>query len=307
LKLTIVATMYQSAPYIKEFHERITRTVLKITDDYEIILVNDGSPDVSLQIAVDLYEKDEKVKIIELSRNFGHHKAMMTGLAYAKGDFVFLIDIDLEENPELLESFWQEILAAEDVDVVYGMQLNRKGNWFERLSGNIFYKTFNWFSTTKVPSNLVTVRLMKKDYVNALVKFKEQELFLAGIWAITGFNQKPVIINKLSHSPTSYSISSKLSILINSITSFTNKPLMCIFYLGCIMLLISCLYILFLIYKRLYLGVGLAGWTSLIASIWLVGGIVMFSLGVVGIYMSKIFMEVKARPYSIVKRFYNRD
>jgi len=307
MKLSVVTTMYCSAPYILEFHQRISRVAGKITDDYEMIYVNDGSPDNSLDIALTLYDADAHIKVIDLSRNFGHHKAMMTGLSHAMGDYVFLIDVDLEESPELLESFWQEMHATEGIDVVYGKQIRRKGNWFERISGNMFYKAFNWASSTKIPENLVTVRLMKRGYVNALVSFKEQELFLAGIWAITGFNQKSLAINKLSHSPTSYSISRKIAITVNSITSFTNKPLIYIFYLGCIMLLISFIYIIYLIFKRVYLGVGLAGWTSIIASIWLVGGVIIFSLGVVGIYMSKIYMEVKNRPYTIVRKNYTRS
>lgn len=307
MKLSIVTTLYCSAPYIDEFHKRISEIACKVTDDYEVIFVNDGSPDNSIDIALALYDSDPKVKVVDLSRNFGHHKAMMTGLAHAAGEYIFLIDVDLEENPELLENFWQEMHSTADVDVVFGKQASRKGNWFERISGDIFYRTFNWVSSTKVPVNLVTVRLMKRDYVNALLRFKEQELFLAGIWSITGFNQKPVVINKFSHSPTSYSFTRKIGIIINSITSFSNKPLMWIFYLGCIMMMVSIIYIGFLIYKRLYLGIGLVGWTSIIASIWLVGGIVMFSLGVVGIYLSKIFMEVKNRPYTIVKKNYSRS
>jgi putative glycosyltransferase len=101
---------------------------------------HDGSPDDSLKKSIKLYNKDKKVKVIELSRNFGHHKAIMTGLSHAKGEFVFLIDVDLEEEPELLGRFWQELQNSDDVDVVYGVQENRKGGWFERWSGNLYYK-----------------------------------------------------------------------------------------------------------------------------------------------------------------------
>ena len=109
MKISIVTTMYHSSPYIKEFYERISNEVLKITEDYEIIFVNDGSPDDALDVAVSLNEKDKKVKVIDLSRNFGHHKAIMTGLSHTKGEYVFLIDCDLEEEPELLGLFWGKI------------------------------------------------------------------------------------------------------------------------------------------------------------------------------------------------------
>lgn len=305
--LSIVTTLYFSAPYIREFYERITNAAKKITGDYEIIFVNDGSPDQSLEIALAHYESDPNVRVIDLSRNFGHHKAMMTGLSQARGEFVFLIDVDLEERPELLEEFWREMQEAKDVDVVYGIQARRKGGWFERISGSIFYKTFNYFSTTKIPENIVMARLMKRGYVNALASFREQEIFLAGLSTSAGFRQKGISVEKLSHSPTTYSIGKKVGLLVNSITSFTSQPLIHIFYLGCFISFGSFIYIACLIFRKLYYGTGLVGWTSLIASIWLVGGIVVFSIGTVGIYLSKVFIEVKNRPYTIIKRYYRRD
>lgn len=306
MNLSVITTMYRSEPYIEEFYSRMTMAARMLTEDYEIIFVNDGSPDDSLARALRLFSKDPKVKVVDFSRNFGHHKAMMTGLSYAQGDLVFLIDVDLEERPELLGEFWQEMQASKDLDVVYGIQQNRKGNWFEKLSGAMFYQLFNYFSGTTLPRNLITARLMKKGYVDALVRFREQEIFLAGLWAITGFNQKGMNVEKLSHSPTTYSVGKKTAVLVNSITSFTNKPLLFIFYLGTFMSFFSFLYIGYLIFIKLSSGV-LAGWTSLVASIWMVGGMVIFSIGILGIYLSKIFTEVKNRPYSIVKKYYSRD
>ena len=123
--LSIVTTLYNSAPYLEEFHARVCAAAEQITPDYEIIFVNDGSPDNSLQIALSLYQKNERVRIVDLSRNFGHHKAMMTGLAQARGGMVFLIDSDLEEEPELLETFYKE-LRTTGADVVFGVQQKRK-------------------------------------------------------------------------------------------------------------------------------------------------------------------------------------
>ena len=134
MDLSIVTTMYQSAPHLEEFYRRCCVAAEKITQHYEIILVNDGSPDSSLDIAVSLHEGDERVRVIDLSRNYGHHKAMMTGLAHARGKLVFLIDCDLEEDPELLEPFHEELLVS-GADVTYGVQDSRGGRLFGRVAG----------------------------------------------------------------------------------------------------------------------------------------------------------------------------
>jgi len=306
MKLSIVTTMYHSAHYINEFYTRICAAAEKITSDYEIIFVNDGSPDDSLDIVVSLYEKDPKVRVIDLSRNFGHHKAMMTGLMHAEGELVFLIDCDLEEDPELLKRFYAEHKKDDDVDVVYGVQKARKGGLVEKISGNIFFWTFNLFSSYPVPTNLVTARLMSKRYVDSLVQHKDREVFIAGLWAITGFKQIPFMVTKHDKGNSSYNLRRKIPILVNSITSFSNKPLLLIFYLGSIILFISCIAALYLIIRRVFFGILLAGWPSLMVSIWLLGGLTIFCVGVIGIYLSRVFTETKERPYTIIRQIYER-
>lgn len=236
--LSIVTTLYYSAPYIPEFYQRVSTEAQKLTDDYEIVFVNDGSPDDSLDIAVKLHQEDGRIRVIDLSRNFGHHKAIMTGLSYARGKLIFLLDSDLEEEPELL-SLFHEHYQSSDVDVVYGVQKVRKGNIFEKITGEIFYKFFNLISSYPVPANLITARLMTQRYVKALVDHKDKEIFLAGLWAITGFKQVPLVVKKHSKGESSYNFLRKLSIAINSITSFSNKPLIFVFYLGGLISLIS--------------------------------------------------------------------
>lgn len=142
MKLSIVSTLYQSSPYIDEFIRRVSVCAQQITEAYEIILVNDGSPDDSLHKALIAQRQDTHLKIVDLSRNFGHHEAGMAGLEQAQGEFVFLIDSDLEENPELLLQFWSELTRRPDVDVIYGIQEQRKGGWFEQFSGYLFYIIF---------------------------------------------------------------------------------------------------------------------------------------------------------------------
>lgn len=301
--LSIVTTLYYSAPYINEFYQRVSIESQKLTDDYEIIFVNDGSPDDSLGVAVKLHQKDERVRVIDLSRNFGHHKAMMTGLSYARGKLIFLLDSDLEEEPELL-SLFHEHYQSSDVDVVYGVQKVRKGNMFEKISGEIFYNLFNMISSYSVPRNLITARLMSQRYVRALVDHKDKEIFLAGLWAITGFKQVPLVVKKYSKGESTYNFFRKLSIATNSITSFSNKPLIFVFYLGALISLISAIAVIVLIIRRLFFNVLLSGWPSLIVSVWFLGGLTIFSLGIIGIYVAKIFSETKQRPYTIIRNIY---
>src|SRR2546423_14881661 len=142
MKLSIVTTLYKSAPYIQEFYARVTRAAAALTQDYELLFVNDGSPDDACEQAIALHRRDVHVRVLDLSRNFGHHKAMMTGLQHARGDLVFLLDVDLEEQPEWVGQF-QQVMRETGADVVYGVQARRKGGPIERLSGTIFYKGFN--------------------------------------------------------------------------------------------------------------------------------------------------------------------
>lgn len=306
MKLSVVATLYQSAPYINEFHERVSTAARQLVgDDFEIILVNDGSPDSSLDLAIKLTEKDTHVGVVDLSRNFGHHKAMMTGLAQATGEHVFLIDIDLEEEPEWLLSFAEQ-MNQEACDVVYGVQERRKGNWFERWSGQWFYRFFKALTGLALPKDVVTARLMTRRYVDALLRHEEREVFMAGLWHITGFDQRAFAIIKHSTSETTYTFRRKMSLLVNSVTSFSNAPLVSIFYVGVSISLFALVYIAYLVTHWLFLAKPMSGWTSVMASIWLLGGMVISFIGVVGIYLSKIFSETKQRPYTIVRQIYGQ-
>lgn len=306
MKLSVVATLYQSARYIAEFHQRASAVARQLVDDdYEIVLVNDGSPDNSLDLAVQLAESDGHVVVVDLSRNFGHHKAMMTGLAHAQGERIFLIDSDLEEEPEWLQSFTQT-MSAEQCDVVYGVQESRKGSWFERWSGQWFYRFFRALTGLALPENIVTARLLTRRYVDALLLHKEREVFMAGLWHITGFVQCPHTVKKHSTSDTTYTFRRKMSLLVNSVTSFSNAPLVSIFYIGISISIFSTLYIVYLFIHWIFLAKPLSGWTSVMASIWLLGGMVISFIGVVGIYLSKIFSEAKQRPYTIVRQVYAR-
>ncbi|MDD2882871.1 MAG: glycosyltransferase family 2 protein [Rhodoferax sp.] len=307
MKLSIVATLYQSAPYITEFHQRASAAARQLVgEDFEIVLVNDGSPDNSLDLAVQLTQSDEHVVVVDLSRNFGHHKAMVAGLEHAQGERLFLIDTDLEEEPEWLLDF-SSIMAAESADVVYGVQQTRKGNWFERWSGELYYSVFNWLCNINHPRNIVTARLMSRRYVNELLRFREREMVISCLWVITGFKQCPTVVNKHQSSATTYSLSKKIEHATNSITSFSAVPLKLIFYMGMFIFACSLPFALFLIFNKLALSRAIDGWTSVMVSIWLLGGMVISFVGVIGIYLAKIFSETKQRPYTIIREVYGRS
>lgn len=306
MKLSIVATLYRSSLHIAEFYRRATDTARQLVgDDYEIVLVNDGSPDNSLEKAVQLTENDSHVVVVDFSRNFGHNKARMTGLAHTQGERVFLIDSDLEEEPEWLISFAQQ-MVDDQCDVVYGVQEHRKGGLFERFSGEWFYSFFRAFTGIAMPKNIVTARLMTRRYVNALLSHEEREIFLAGLFYITGFDQRPKIVKKHSLSKTTYTFRSKMSILVDSITSFTNAPLMGIFYIGAVISIIAVIYTGYVLIDWFFYSKPLGGWTSVIVSIWLLGGFIISFIGIIGIYLSKIFSETKQRPYTIVRKVYKK-
>ena len=307
MKLSIVATLYRSSPHIEEFYRRSGEAARQLAgDDYEIVLVNDGSPDNSLEKAVRLCESDPHVIVVDLSRNFGHHKAMMTGLAHARSELVFLIDSDLEEDPEWLLDFSGQ-LQRDRCDVVYGIQEQRRGGFFERWSGQWFYRSFRALTGLELPENVVTARLMTRRYVDALLRHSEREVFMAGLWHITGFDQRPQTVKKHSTSETTYTFRHKMSLLVNSVTSFSNVPLIGIFYIGISILFFAGAYTTHLIIRWLFFARPLSGWTSLMASIWLLGGLVISFIGVVGIYLSKIFSETKQRPYTIVRQVYGKQ
>lgn len=306
MKITVVTSLYRSEKHLVVLLDTITAALRQITKDYEIIVVNDGSPDNSLKIAIDYYKVGyTNLKIIDLSRNFGQHKALFTALKYSKGDIVFIIDSDLEEDPmEIVRFFNLYQNQYCDADVVYGIQKRRKGNFLERVSGNLFYWLFNKISNEKVVGSPTPFRLMTRRYVDALISFQEKELFFLGISLLTGFKQVPVSIDKKALKRSSYNFRKKVSQFLDAITSFTNRPLIYVFYTGVLVFFISILYLIKIIYQFFFLSISVPGWASIVASIWFIGGIIIMSIGVIGIYISKIFLEIKNRPLTIIKKIY---
>lgn len=305
MKLSIVTTLYNSEATVAEFVRRSSVAASAITKDYEIVMVDDGSPDRALSVAVALAKTDPRLKVVELSRNFGHHKAMMAGLDEAKGDLVFLIDVDLEEPPELLEQFHRQ-MEMEDCDVVFGYQNQRKGGFLESQGGRVAWYLIDKLYSIKIPQNQCTVRLMRREYVDALLLHRESNTVIGGLWVITGFHQVGMPISKGHRERASYTFLRRLAVLVNGITSFSTAPLIFMVYIGMIVSVTSfILGLLVILQKLLYRSE--VGWSSLIVSIWFIGGIIVICLGVIGTYVSRIFIETKNRPYVIIRRIHQRQ
>lgn len=305
MKLSIVTTLYYSAPYLEEFYTRVRNQATRITDDYEIVLVNDGSPDNVMEVALALRQRDSRVVVVDLSRNFGHHKAMMTGLAFAQGDLIYLTDCDLEEEPELLGQFYG-VMKRTQAEVVFGVQAARKGEWVERMSGALFWLLFNKLSSHPTPANQLASRLMVRTYVTSLLQYSEQTVFIPGLWAIAGFHQVPVTVTKHAKGSTTYTLGKKVKQFTDAVTSFSAKPLTLIFYLGALITLCSLLAGTVLS-GRLLMGGAQSALSWLLLSVWLMGGLLLSSVGLVGVYLARVFTEVKQRPRTIVRAVYEGD
>jgi putative glycosyltransferase len=301
--LSIVTSMYASAPFVEEFYRRVVAAATPASSSFEIVLVNDGSPDNALEVALRLRAQDPRVRVVDLSRNFGHHKALMTGLARARGDLTFLIDCDLEEDPAWLLPFL-DALHRTRADVVYGVQRRRKGGWLERFSGRVFFAVFNRLLSHPIPQNAVTARVMTRRYVDALVRHRDREVCLAGLWTATGFEQRPIKVDKGKRAGTTYTWRRRVSALVNALTSFSSRPLIYVFYMGIAVMLLSLAAGLGLVVRTFTHGINVPGYASLMVSVWFLGGLTIFCIGIVGVYVAKIFTETKDRPYTIVRAEY---
>ena len=291
---------------IKGFYERITKVLKHINiKNYEIIFVDDGSPDASLSQAKKLVNKDRRVVVVELSRNFGHHYAIMAGLEQSHGNLVFLIDSDLEEAPEILTDFYNT-LSLNQLDVVYGKQQTRRGNLLSRLVGLLYYKSFRLLTNIKQPDNISTCRLMTRDYVSALLLHKEKELSIGGIWLETGFKQQAVDIVKGNTSKSTYTLRKRVKTATDAISSFSNTPLYLNFVSGTLIFIFSLVIAAYFLFWYLIYGIAVSGFTSTIILIALSFGALSLSNGINSIYIAKIFSEVKNRPRYIIRKVHSQ-
>jgi putative glycosyltransferase len=301
-QLSIVTSLYRSAPFVEEFHRRMVAATEKVVTSFEIVYVNDGSPDDALQRVLELAREDPRVVVVDLSRNFGHHLAFMAGLEHSRGERIFFIDVDLQEQPEWLERFDAEQRAT-GAEVVFGCQPARQGGLYRRFRGALFYWLFNLLSDITIPPNPCTVRLFSRRYADALLQLRDANLFLAGNYAWAGYRQVGLPVQKSERQGlSSYGPLRLLRLFVTAIASFTAAPLRLIFFFGVAISTVSLLLgLFFLLQKLLNPSHVVSGWASVMVSIWFLGGTIIMICGVLGIYLSMVFGETKNRPRYLVR------
>lgn len=303
-QLSIVTTAYRSEETIEMFLLRALEVAAPLADNIELIVVDDGSPDRSGEIIRDIVDQDSRIVLVQLSRNFGHHRALITGLEHAQGDIVFLIDSDLEEEPENLT----EMLASmreEKADVVYGVQRTRRGRLIERVSGQIFYSAFSLLSEVDLPRNVATMRLMTARYVRSFLQFKDHNPVLVPLSLLAGYRQVAYQFEKKSSSETTYSITKRFSLLLLALTSFSGRPLLLIFWMSLVLSITSFSYGMFVVAKAMT-GAVQDGWSSLMAAVVFFFSLNALLTGVIGLYVKLILEEVKDRPRTVVQDVYRK-
>ena len=306
MKMSIVTTSYQSEATIVEFIERMHSAAANLMINYELLIVDDGSTDTTKEKIKDLLPLYSSMQLIELSRNFGHHQAILLGLEQAQGDLIFLIDSDLEESPELIIRFYDETISSNS-DVIYGVSEKHGDGFLRKIMSRTFWSLFRRYTKLRIPRGICTVRMMNRKYLNSLLRHKEVNVFLAGLWEITGFIQRPVVIEKGYKGKTGYTFSKRLDLALTSLISFSGRPLRFIAGFGASIVLFASISIVILILRNLSGHDSSQGWLSLITVITLFGGFQILFIGMVAIYVASILEEVKARPRAIVANFWNND
>jgi putative glycosyltransferase len=226
---------------------------------------------------------------------------MLAGLHTACGERTFLIDCDLEVAPGTLEQFDRRQRET-GADMVFGYQEVRKGGWFEQISGGLFWKGFNVLSDTKIPENVLTERVMSRRFVDALLSLGDYNVFLGGMMSWTGFHQIGIPVHKKQrHGQSTYTLLKRLQLMVNAVSSFTSKPLIWLFNMGVIITVLSFSYAVFLVFRKVTYGDALLGFTSMMAMMAMSLGILTTALGLIGIYLGKVFNQVQSRPAYIIR------
>lgn len=307
-KISVIVPCYNEQETIPFFYKEITKISRKITDlDFEYIFIDDGSSDQTLQIIKEYQQKDQKVRYVSFSRNFGKEAAIYAGLQAAQGDYITLMDADLQDPPSLLPKMYNYIIN-EGFDCVATRRVTRKGeppirSFFARL----FYKIINKLSKTPMIDGARDYRLMTKQVKDAIISLGEYNRYSKGIFSFVGFKTKWLEYENIERvaGKTKWSFWKLFIYALEGITAFSTIPLVLSALLGLIFCLISFLMILIIILKTLIYGDPVSGWPSLVCIIFMVSGIQLFSLGVIGQYLSKAYLESKHRPIYIIKETEN--
>ena len=301
IKLEVILPAHNEEGNIRPIYNEIMQALSSTNYQFTILFVDDGSTDKTLSIIKELASSDAKVKYIELSRNFGHQNALKAGLDATFADVLIMMDCDLQHPPSLIKELLNKY--EQGYDVVRTRRLeNDKVGYIKRKSSNLFYKTLNQLSDITLEQGSADFRLISGKAIDQLKSFNEFDLFYRGLIKWMGFKQISIEYHpeeRLS-GQTKYSYKKMISFGLKGFTSFSTKPLYFAAYLGLIFSAASILFIPYIIYA-LYAGTQVQGWASVIAAVGFFGGLNLMILGIIGIYLSKLFTQSKNRPHYIIK------
>lgn len=303
-KISVVVSCYNEQEALPLFYEEITKVVNKMKDvEFEFIFVNDGSKDKTLETIKSFRENDERVRYISFSRNFGKEAAMYAGLKRASGDYVAIMDADLQDPPKLLIEMY-DTLNKKEYDCVATRRVSRKGeppirSFFARL----FYKLINKISKAEIVDGARDFRLMTRQMVDAIISMEEYNRFSKGIFGWVGFNTKWIEYENVERAAgeTKWSFWKLFKYSIEGIIAFSTAPLVISTIMGILFCFVAFLMIIFIVAKTLIYGDPVSGWPSMVCIMLFVGGIQLFCIGIIGQYISKTYLEVKKRPIYIIK------
>lgn len=304
--ISIVVPMYFEEEVAQECYNRITAVMNSNHYNYELVFVNDGSTDRTLEILEQLAMNDNRTKVISFARNFGHQIAVTAGIDYAKGDAIVIIDADLQDPPEVIPELVNKWL--EGFDVVYAKRKKRKGEtWFKLLTAKYFYKFLNYMSDIDIPKDTGDFRLIDRKVAAVFRKMTEKNRFVRGMFSWIGFSQTYIEYERDERfaGETKYPFKKMIKFASDGIIAFSSKPLKLVMTLGTASVLVSIIVLLYSILTRLFGHEVQPGWASIMVAITFFSGIQLLGLGIVGQYIARIYDESKNRPIYIVKDVYN--
>lgn len=308
IELSVVVPVYNSADIFPELYKRLVAVLEKITGSFEIIAIVDGCRDSSFDVISELNARDKRVKVVDFARNFGHQAAVSAGLALAHGNMVAVIDDDLEDPPELLETFKAKL--DEGFDVVYGIRKTRKRSWLYRIMFGAFYRVLGFLSDVRIPYDAGDFCMMKRPVVDVLNAMPESNRYMRGLRAWVGFSQTGVEYDRAKRfaNQPGYSLRKYFALAFDAIFSFSYKPLGYMSRLGLLIAVIS-FFVGFRLVVNVMLGntVDVPGWASLFVAVLFLSGIQLVCMGILGQYIMRIYDEVKKRPIYVVKRLVGMD
>lgn len=300
--ISIIAPIFNEEAVIDELHRRLTPVLDGMNKSFEVLMVNDGSRDRSMERMVEIARKDPRYKIVNFSRNFGHQIAITAGMDHAQGDAIVIIDADLQDPPEVIPKLvekWQE-----GFDIVYAVREKRKGEtFFKKWTAAAFYRTLKKITNVDIPVDTGDFRLMSRRAVEKLKTIRERHRFVRGLVSWIGFPQTGVTFVREERfaGETKYPLKKMLKFAFDGITSFSFFPLQLATYFGFLVSGLSFMGILVVILMKLFTTVTIPGWSSMIASILFLGGVQLITIGIIGEYIGRIYDEVKQRPLYIVQ------